>query len=102
MFAKGIGMHSAARLTYRLDKPYKRFEADVAIDDETAGQGSATVRVFVDSQQVWASTEIRGGAAPEQVRVDLPEGERLSLLVDFGQRGDELDHVDWLNARLVE
>ena len=40
LYAKGIGMHSASRLTYRLDGLYKRFEADLALDDQTAGGGS--------------------------------------------------------------
>jgi hypothetical protein len=29
-------------------------------------------------------------------------GKRLSLIVDFGERGDELDHADWLDARLLD
>jgi hypothetical protein len=102
LYLKGIGMHSAARLTYKLDKPYRRFDAEVAIDDETLGRGSVTVRVFVDSEQRWASEIIRGGMAPMPVRVDVAGGKQLSLIVDFAERADEQDHVDWLNARLVE
>ena len=34
--------------------------------------------------------------------VDLTGAKRLTLRVDFADRGDELDHADWLNARLVK
>ena len=27
---------------------------------------------------------------------------RMALLVEFADRGDELDHANWLNARLVK
>ncbi len=102
LYAKGLGMHSASRLTYRLDKSYRRFEAEVAIDDSTHGGGSVGCRVFLDEQQVWASDTVRGGMPPVPVTVDLKGGKQLSLIVDFAERADELDHVDWLNARLVE
>lgn len=102
LYAKGLGMHSAARLTYRLDKPYRWFEAEVAIDDETRQRGSVTYRVFVDSQQRYVSSIVRGGEAPLPVRVDLQGGKQLSLIVDYAERADELDHANWLNARLVE
>jgi NPCBM/NEW2 domain len=102
LFAKGIGMHSASRLTYRLNGLYKRFDADVALDDQVGTGGSAAVRVFVDGQERYKSDPIRGGAAPVPVSVDVTGGKQLSLIVDFADRGDELDRVNWLNARLVE
>lgn len=101
-YVKGIGMHSAARLTYRLDRPYRRFQAEIAIDDHTVGRGSVTFRVFVDAEQRYASETIRGGTPPVPISVDVTGGRQLSLIVDFGQRADELDHANWLDARLVQ
>jgi hypothetical protein len=101
-YVKGIGMHSASRLTYRLDGKHRRFEAEVAIDDETDGRGSVVFRVFVDDREAYKSPVIRGGMPPAPISVDIRGGKRLSLIVDFAERGDELDHADWLNARLVE
>ena len=101
-YVKGIGMHSAARLTFRLDPKYRRFEAEAAIDDETAGRGSVVFRVFVDDREAYKSPVIRGRMPPAPISVDVRGGKRLSLIVDFAERGDELDHADWLNARLVE
>lgn len=102
LWAKGVGMHSTSRLTFALDKPYRRFDALLAIDDHTAGRGSVTCRVFVDGEQRFASETIRGGAKPVPVSVDLSGGKLLSLIVDYGDGGDTLDRVDWLDARVVE
>ncbi|MBL8826671.1 MAG: NPCBM/NEW2 domain-containing protein [Planctomycetaceae bacterium] len=102
LWAKGVGMHSTSRLTFALDKPYRRFDAILAIDDHTAGRGSVTCRVFVDGEQRFASETIRGGAKPVPISVDLSGGKLLSLIVDYGDGGDTLDRVDWLEARVVE
>ena len=45
---------------------------------------------------------IRGGMAPVPVDIDVSGAKRLSLIVEFGDRGDELDRANWLDARLVE
>ena len=102
MYLKGIGMHSASRLTYRLDGSARRFAAEAAVDDETQGRGSVVFRVFVDDREIYKSPPIRGGMPPAPVSVDVQGGKRLSLIVDFGERGDELDHADWLDARLLD
>jgi hypothetical protein len=104
---KGLGMHSPARLTYNLDRPYRQFQAELAIDDEVGQNGSATFRVFVDEgdgkwQSRYASTVIRGGEPARAIAVDLRGAKRISLIVDYAERGDEQDHADWLNARLVK
>jgi NPCBM/NEW2 domain len=106
LFLKGLGMHSAARLNYNLDKPYRKFAAEAAIDDQTAGRGSALFRVYADDgsgqwQLKYEGPIVRGGAAPVPISVDLAGVKRLSLLVDFADHGDEQAHADWLNARLL-
>ncbi|MEX0679015.1 MAG: NPCBM/NEW2 domain-containing protein [Pirellulales bacterium] len=106
VYLKGLGMHSPSRLTYDLDQTYRRFDAHVAIDDDSEQRGSVVFRVFVDDgsgqwQERAASAVIRGGQPPVPISVDLDGVKRISLLVDFADRGDELDHADWLDARLV-
>jgi hypothetical protein len=105
-YLKGLGMHSAARLTYRLDGKYQRFDAAAALDDSSQGRGSVTFGVYVLRDGKWkqaaTSDTVRGGDAPEPVSVDVRGAEMLTLTVDFADRGDELDHADWLDARLVK
>ena len=107
LYLKGLGVHSAAALTYDLKDGYRQFQAEVAIDDETAGAGSVLFRVLLDRgdgqwQTAYTSPVVRGGAAPLTVAVDLAGAKRISLRVDFADRGDEQDHADWLQARLVK
>lgn len=89
-------------MTYRLDQPWSRLQADVGIDDSTGGQGSVGFRVFVDGKLKFSSPPIRGGGPPQAVSIDLAGGKRLDLVVDYGEAGDVMDHADWLGARLVK
>jgi hypothetical protein len=45
---------------------------------------------------------VRGDAKPQAVSVDLRGAKGITLTVDFADRGDELDHAVWLDARLVK
>ena len=106
MALKGIGMHSTSRLTYRLPPGFRRFESLVGIDDQTAGRGSVVFRVFLaqgDGKWVAAYTSpvVRGADSPVTVSIPLHDARALSLVVDFADRGDQLDHANWLSARLV-
>jgi hypothetical protein len=102
LYPKGIGMHSAARLTYNLDQPYKRFQAELAVDDSAASGGSVRFRVFIDGQEKFTSDTIRGGMKPLPISVDLRDAKQLDLVVDYADRADVQDHADWLNARLIK
>lgn len=98
---KGVGMHSAARLTWNVAGRYRRFDAEIALDDAAGAQGSVTFRVFADGTEKYASPVVRGGDAPLPISVDVTGATRVSLIVDFADRGDEMDHANWLNARLL-
>ena len=92
-------MHSPARITYDLDGGYRRFDAQVAIDDTAQERGSVLFRVFVDDgsgkwQEAATSEILRGGQTPQALSADLSGAKRISLLVDFADRGDELDYAD--------
>lgn len=101
IYLKGLGLHSAARITYLLVEPYERFQADLGIDDATDGGGSTRFRVFVDAQQQFTSDILRGGTSSVPVDIDLAGAKRLDLVVDYTDRADQLDHADWLDARLI-
>ena len=79
----------------------KRFQAELGIDDSTAGRGSVQFRVLVDGQEKFISPTIRGGQPPVPVSVDVAGAKKLELVVDYADRADVLDHADWLNARLT-
>jgi hypothetical protein len=101
LYLKGIGMHSASRISYALTEPFQHFQVELAIDDHTRGQGSVRFRVYADGKEKYSSPIIRGGQPPLPISVDVTGAKRLDLLVDFADRADEMDRANWLRARLV-
>ena len=101
LYLKGIGMHSAARLSFAIPPNFARFESLAAISDAAGAEGSVVFRVFVDSQERFRSPLVRGGDKPVAVAVDLSNGRVLSLIVDYGQWGDVRDDAVSLDARFA-
>jgi hypothetical protein len=102
---RGLGMHSASRIAFDL-KGEQRFEALFALDDQAGTRGSVIGKVLLETEPgkwatVWESPVVHGGDAPLPVSIPLTGARRLALLVEFADRGDEWDHANWLNARLV-
>jgi hypothetical protein len=107
VYFKGLGMHSDSRVTYELDRPYRRLAATLALDDAAAEAeaGSVIYRVFTDDgsgrwSEKFASPIVRGGEKPVELAVDLAGAKRISLLVESADRGDQRDYANWLDARL--
>jgi hypothetical protein len=107
---KGIGMHSTSRVAYNLDGKYRRFQAEVAIDDHADRQGSVVYRVLVEvnggeREPKWSlaftSPVIRGGVPPLPIAIDVTNATRLALVVEMADRVDTGDYANWLNARLL-
>ena len=105
-FLKGLGMHGASNVVYTVDNSeYRRFAAEIAIDQSSGDGGSVVFRVFLlGSDNQWAaaftSEIIRGGQSPMPVALELGEAKAIALAVEQSERGDILDRANWLNARL--
>jgi hypothetical protein len=105
-YLKGLGMHSASRLTFDLDGKHDRFAATIALDDAADGGGSVVFRAFLKPsdgtawREAFASGVVRSGDAPQEVSIDLAGAAQLALVVDYADRGDERDYANWLDARL--
>jgi hypothetical protein len=103
---KGLGMHSASRLAYSVEG-YRRFDVEVALDAASGTRGSVVFKVLLETEPgQWSSAHespvVRGGDGPLPFSVDLNGARRMALIVDFADRGDELDHANWLMPRLVK
>jgi hypothetical protein len=103
-YDKGLGLHSGTRVTYDLAGRYRRFEALVGLDGQTGRRGSVRVRVLADGKPLdigWdRELTARDGAVP--VHADVRGTRELTLTVEFGRGGDVQDHVDWVDARLIQ
>jgi hypothetical protein len=103
-YDKGLGLHSKSRVTYNLAGAYRRFEAQVGLDDETGREGSVRVRVLADGKplDIGADRELTARDRPISVGVSVAGVKELTLEVDFGEHGDRQDHVNWCDARLIK
>jgi hypothetical protein len=106
VFPKGLGMHTTSRLAYDV-AGFRKFEAEIALDESAGRRGSVIFKVLLqDSAGAWTpayeSPVIRGGEAPTPISIELKGAPRLALIVEFADRGDELDHANWLQARLLK
>jgi hypothetical protein len=102
-YDKGLGMHSACRMTYDLSGAYKRFEALVGLDDATGREGSARVQVLVDGKprKLDLEGDLTHRNGPLAIRVDVTGAKQLTLVVDFSSRGDVQADLNWVDARLI-
>ena len=102
IYDQGIGVTSAARLTYKVPPDRKRFVASVAIDDVAKHRGSVVFRVYLlqnDWQLAFTSPVMRGGDPPIALSLELADANEIALVTDYADRGDELDYANWLDAR---
>ncbi|MFW6163951.1 MAG: NPCBM/NEW2 domain-containing protein, partial [Planctomycetota bacterium] len=100
-YRKGLGMHSRCELTYALDGGYRRFLADVGLDEEIGDKGNVDVAVLVDGKAKFERQGVTGRDAPIPVDVDVEGAKTLTLRVGFGRDFDICDHADWGHARLI-
>jgi hypothetical protein len=105
---KGLAMHSAARLVYRLDGSAQRFHAEVAVADpapDASGGKGLIARVYLARdgkfEPVYDSGELQAGDPAAPVRIDAKGAVGIALVVDYGAGGDAGDECLWLDARLV-
>ena len=103
VFDKGLGMHSASRVSYSLPAGCKRFEALVGLDDRSGRRGSVRLRVLVDGKErdLGITGDLTRRTGPVRLRLDVTGARTLLLAVDFGAGADVGDRVNWADARLV-
>jgi len=99
-YAKGLGVHAASLVRFRLGKACARFTADIGIDDEVNGSGSAEFEVWADGKMLFDSgpTLLTGSSPVKHVDVDITGRRELRLFVGTGPNGNGQDHSDWADA----
>jgi len=104
---KGLGVHSTSRLAYDIPQGTRRFQAELALDAVAGDQGSVVYRVYLQSAAgqwnlAYESPVIRGNEEPQLLNLETGAARRIALIVDFADRGDEMDRANWLMARFVK
>ena len=73
-YRKGLGVHSRCELTYALAGGFRRFLADVGLDEEIGDKGNVDVAVLVDGQVKLERKGVTGRDAPLPIAHRLPSG----------------------------
>ncbi len=110
-YDKGLGIHSASRLTFDLAGSYQRFEALVGLDDAAGAQANAGIQVLIDGKtreltpagpnREATERELRPKQPAIPLNIDVRGARELTLVVTFGRHGNVQDYVDWADARLI-
>lgn len=110
-FAKGLGVHSYCKLSYRINKGYKSFRATVGLDDSVKylgepGFGGVVFRVLVDGKPAKGFAEglrIRKGEKSKTITVDVTGKQTLTLVADFDPASlHVLGRANWADAHLIK
>jgi NPCBM/NEW2 domain len=105
VYARGIGVHSPSRITWKLDGGYKMLRGSAAVDDQVlrlAARGSVVFRILVDGAKRWESALLRGGDPPIVIPPqNLAGAHELALEVDMADDSFVADRADWLDVILV-
>jgi alpha-galactosidase len=99
-YLKGLGVHGPSLLRYRLGRGCSRFIADVGIDDDQDGLGSAKFEVWADGELLFESGLVTGSSPPRPVNVDVTGKRDLRLFMSLGGDTYAHDHGVWAGARL--
>jgi alpha-galactosidase len=99
-YDKGLGVHAASLVIYRLAGACTSFTSDVGVDDEVGSLGSVVFQVWGDGTKLFDSGIMRGKMPAKSLSVDVTSKSELSLFVDNGGDDRHQDHVDWAGAQL--
>lgn len=102
VYAKGLGMHAVSSVTYDLSEGnYSRFRSDIGVDDAVGSNGSVVFKLYADSELIYQSGTMTGDMQAQLVDVDITGTNQLTLEVGDAGNGNNSDHADWANARLI-
>ncbi|HYG74206.1 MAG TPA: NPCBM/NEW2 domain-containing protein [Planctomycetota bacterium] len=101
-YARGIGVHSFARLSFDVGGQYAKLLCDVGLDASAPPNAVASWKIIADGKELAAGTA-KAGEAAQTVRKEVAGVKTLEFICDYGSDDDDAgDHLDWANARLIK
>jgi hypothetical protein len=101
VYARGLGTHAPAEVRYQLDSACTTFVADVGVDDAVGDSGSAVFQVWADGFLRFDSGLMTGMTAARGINLPIAGVRELALVVLDGGDGNNFDHADWADARVL-
>ena len=81
VYGTGLGLHSYARLTYKLDGTFTSFVAVVGIDDSVRPNGDARLVFLGDGKELIPKLRLTGKDKPQTVRMNLKGVRQFTIQV---------------------
>jgi hypothetical protein len=104
-YARGLGVHSRAALTYVVPPGFDTLCLGVGIDDEVLAlpaRGDVDIAIAVAGETVVQRQGVRSGEPMTNLGcVAVRPGAKVTLTVEYGAGLDLGDRVDWLHAVLL-
>lgn len=99
-YARGLGFHSACRVTWRVPVDCRRLSGWVGIDDSASSAADAEFVVRAGKRVLAKETGLHHGERPRRVDVELVQDVDITIEVGFGRFGDVHDRVNFVNSSL--
>lgn len=101
VYAKGLGVHAISKITYDLNRGYKRFLCDIGVDDSAGDLASVEFKVYADGKLVFESGVLRRTTDVKSIDIDVLNVSELVLEVTAADNADIQDRANWANAKVV-
>lgn len=98
-YRHGIGVHAYSKMVFEVEPGFTTFRTRYALGP---GQyANVVVRIGLDGQTVYESSDAAPGALSEVVEIPLEGTRRLTLEVDYGAGLDVQDRFAWIQPALL-
>jgi hypothetical protein len=100
-YVRGIGTASRSEITWTVAPEHLAFHTAFGID-QSGPQGAAKFEIRLDNKVAFASEVIRASDGLKRTPTLSLKGVcKLTLIVDFGPRGDLQDYANWIDPVLL-
>ncbi|MBX3473555.1 MAG: NPCBM/NEW2 domain-containing protein [Planctomycetes bacterium] len=100
-YAKGLGVHALSKLTFDVNRGYKRLLAEVGLDDSAGDLASVEFKIYADGKLIWESGVLRRSSGAKAIDIDILNANQIVLEVTAADNADIQDRANWANAKLV-
>mgnify|MGYP003705853379 FL=1 len=100
VYQRGIGSHANSEMTFFLNEEFKRFYAEVGVQQGVGASIGFTV--FADDVVVYESGMMGKNQPPKVVDLDLSGVSEIRLVIDDGGNGIGSDHGNWAEAYVTK
>lgn len=100
-YAKGLAVHSRSQMVWRLPGKYGRLLAVAGLAQRAGRRGCVRLAIEADGRTLF-DERIAAGDPPRALELDLGGARQLTVLVDYGDDSDVLDHLLLCDAKVVK